>query len=814
MAGIILNLASLKSKADTAGVANTANNTTPNLCPPKSTIAGYVTNGATTVVISGTWANNQLVEDASVVVNKYVTGTETVYRNVNVGSLQGGSDIPAAGGSSYAYKTVTYEYATKTYYSDGTSTIGSYRSGSATVTGSTVTASSLGTTAKARTKVGTSSKTQTVAGTSVSVSGTVYQAANVKTTETLYRNVNVGDSDADYIPASGGQKRAYAYVSYEQATKTSYTSGSTSTGAYSSAGKYIYGEYVSATDLGKTIKKVTSIGTSTPSGWAAGANRTSNQVTVYQAANYITAIQATTSEGTDYHVRYNNIGAAGGSSSPQGTGRCKYTFKSGYTETNSYTTPFDNVTASYSRTYSEYSDSSGAFSVNSNGVVSVGSNSGSSRSVTVKSTLTVSISYASAYSSLSKPSSSSITHYPTCTQSGNSVTVDYYELRMRANSVDMIPSAGGTSGAISIDWVKFTTYYKNSDGTSAGNDGGVIVTSSINSTKYYGLASGYPGGTSTTYWSNQPSSWSTSSSSAKKTISAINTSTSDISSFNGTTYYAAMKVSYSYGGNTYYAWDSSIIKQAGKKSLGDHLTISVNSISDIPYSGGYSSAITLASAWFSKEYDNGQSSGFDATSSVSKYYGKKTGSTAPTDSEMEAVTSTDSSSSVMHTGSTTGSGGIIGYAIMKCFCNGQFAWAYAQVNQSAYTAPTTGFYMYITPARYNSTYMTSPAFNLILSNGTAVSGHSRQNYVTTQYKTWNSSGTVSKFSLSENNIQINDSRVNYISIYTVVNGTTKYYANKLYIGGSQAGTYNLTTTFHTSDFNNGSKYLYITYYFS
>jgi hypothetical protein len=38
----------------------------------------------------------------------------------------------------------------------------------------------------------------------------------------------------------------------------------------------IYGEYVSATDLGKTIKKVTSIGTSTPSGWAAGANRTSN----------------------------------------------------------------------------------------------------------------------------------------------------------------------------------------------------------------------------------------------------------------------------------------------------------------------------------------------------------------------------------------------------------------------------------------------------------------------------------------------------------------------------------------------------------
>lgn len=181
---------------------------------------------------------------------------------------------------------------------------------------------------------------------------------------------------------------------------------------------------------------------------------------------------------------------------------------------------------------------------------------------------------------------------------------------------------------------------------------------------------------------------------------------------------------------------------------------------------------------------------------------------------MKAVTSTDSSSSVMYTGSTTGPGGIIGYAIMKCFCNGQFAWAYAQVNQSAYTAPTTGFYMYITPARYNGNYTTSPALNLILSNGITVSGHSRHSSITTQYKTWNSSGTVSKFSLAENNIQTNGSRANYISIYTNINGTNTYYANKLYIGGSSAGTYNLSKTFHTSDFNNGSKYLYITYYFS
>jgi hypothetical protein len=58
MAGLILNLASLKSKADAAGVGTTATSSTPSLCPPYSTIAGYVTNGASTVIITGSWANN------------------------------------------------------------------------------------------------------------------------------------------------------------------------------------------------------------------------------------------------------------------------------------------------------------------------------------------------------------------------------------------------------------------------------------------------------------------------------------------------------------------------------------------------------------------------------------------------------------------------------------------------------------------------------------------------------------------------------------------------------------------------------------
>jgi len=56
--GLVLNLDSLHDKAVAAGVGTTAPDGLPSLCPPKSTIAGYVTNGSTTVNISGTWADN------------------------------------------------------------------------------------------------------------------------------------------------------------------------------------------------------------------------------------------------------------------------------------------------------------------------------------------------------------------------------------------------------------------------------------------------------------------------------------------------------------------------------------------------------------------------------------------------------------------------------------------------------------------------------------------------------------------------------------------------------------------------------------
>jgi hypothetical protein len=87
--------------------------------------------------------------------------------------------------------------------------------------------------------------------------------------------VSVGTSSvASDIPASGGQRRASAVVSYKYATKSVYTSGSDSTGSYSDGSTTIYGSYVSADSLGTTVKTRTAIGTSTPSGTVAGATRT------------------------------------------------------------------------------------------------------------------------------------------------------------------------------------------------------------------------------------------------------------------------------------------------------------------------------------------------------------------------------------------------------------------------------------------------------------------------------------------------------------------------------------------------------------
>ena len=804
--GLVLNLDSLHDKAVAAGVGTTAPDGLPSLCPPKSTIAGYVTNGSTTVNISGTWADNQLVDDANVAINKTITSTGTTYRNVSVGTSTV-SDIPASGGSVAAYATVTYEWALVTYYSDGSST----------------------------------------------------------------------------------------------------------TGNYTSASQTIYGSSVSGNDLGTTLTNRTYKGTSTPSGTVAGATRTGTACSVYQAANYITKAEPTSSEGATNHFTYasDTISAAGGSVTPSNTGRCKYTFSSGSTSTNESTTPFTNVTATYSRTYSKDSDTYSKFTLTtSSGKVSA-ENCGTSKtdgySCRIKGVLTVTVSYASGYSGLSAPTGT-LTQYKYIYQQANAITGGYfwftggqvsdipasggtsaipnitmckwydiytsgdelgtainssyvtwaygknssnsysgvtfyssssygkytasattstsrtllgytvvrgyyngsydyivrsvyqaaysgptassYYLEVYTNSLsesDYIPSSGGTSGAVTLQYARFHTVW--SDNSDTYTD----VTSSV--TKQYGLHT-----QSRSSATSEPS-WYSSSSYSQYTKNSINTSTSNVT----VGYYACMKCTY----NGYSQWDTSTIWQKGKKPASYSLYIEANDIGKVPAAGGTSESITLKTALFITTYDNGQNSSSDCLSACSKYYSSST--SAPTST---STTNTDSSASQITCAANTSSSEVTrGYAIIRCLMNGKWAWTYKPVKQLGTTTPTTGYNVRITPPQYNGTNCTTCAANFANSSGTVLgTAHARTMLSSTSHYNWSSSGTVSKLVISENNTQTGpNKRPQYVTVLGYMGNTL---LNKGYIGDIQYGSKNLSTSFNTSDYNNGSRTIYITYYFS
>lgn len=100
-----------------------------------------------------------------------------------------------------------------------------------------------------------------------------------------YKNVSVGTStnpDGD-IPHTGGSRRAQATVTYQYATVTTYSNGTSTTGTYSNGSEIIYGAYVEASGVTETTAR-TYIGSSTPSGTVAGATRTGSAVSIYREA--------------------------------------------------------------------------------------------------------------------------------------------------------------------------------------------------------------------------------------------------------------------------------------------------------------------------------------------------------------------------------------------------------------------------------------------------------------------------------------------------------------------------------------------------
>ena len=190
---------------------------------------GTTVSGITTVKSQDvTWAGNG---------GKSASGTMYVYQEANARtSIEYGvpavtltitQDISAAGGR-VSNGNESYSQSRSQYYTSGDhEELSAVTYGGSVVYGSAVTAGSLGTTIKSRSKVGTLTVTVTMNGKSGSDSATVYQEAN----EATYGDVTVTATTPVSIPASGGSST----ISPNASQTVSYTSGSTREGSVSFA---------------------------------------------------------------------------------------------------------------------------------------------------------------------------------------------------------------------------------------------------------------------------------------------------------------------------------------------------------------------------------------------------------------------------------------------------------------------------------------------------------------------------------------------------------------------------------------------------
>lgn len=285
----------------------------------KST-CGTTTVAATTVTVTAkgaTTTTGSLSQNANGIV---------AYGNVTVTSHGSASDIPAKGGTIYASggkgsQTITYSSGSTRA---GTVTCGTY---------SGVTASSLGTTLKDRTKIGNSTAILTGEGSkTASVSVAVYQQANTRSATstsgggTTYGNVTAGTITNATVPASGGTKSATAGNGSQTWSKAkidttyTYTSGSTKTETTTAASSGTNSvspsvASISATgsSLGTTVTAQTTLKSQAVT-WSANGKSASGTMYIYQEANEKTTI--------DYSMprvllSYNgSVPASGGSIAP------------------------------------------------------------------------------------------------------------------------------------------------------------------------------------------------------------------------------------------------------------------------------------------------------------------------------------------------------------------------------------------------------------------------------------------------------------------------------------------------------------------
>lgn len=217
------------------------------------------------------------------VTTPYGTTHFYMYRQANVATYAvpvltlSYSDIAASGGSVTPSKSFTQSVS---YTSGSTSTVTSggtwsYSGTSVNTSTGAVSASSLGTTVKSRSKITTATASLMVNGKTGSTTADVYQAANSAT----YGAVTISGGTVSDIPASGGSVSSASGISGSQTV--SFTSGASRPGTVS----FSYSTAVSAPSLGTTVKSRTLIGTLDATAIGDGGETATKSFDVYQEAN-------------------------------------------------------------------------------------------------------------------------------------------------------------------------------------------------------------------------------------------------------------------------------------------------------------------------------------------------------------------------------------------------------------------------------------------------------------------------------------------------------------------------------------------------
>lgn len=246
----------------------------------RTTVVGDERSITVTGKFSGTFDGQEVT--ATVIVKQEANSATSITYGTPVVSLSV-SDIPASGGT-VSSGTVTYSQTrVQNYTSGSTSTLTPLTSGGTVSYSTAVTASSLGTTVKSRTKIGTLTATVAMNGKSGSNSADVYQQANSLT----WNNPVITYSYAD-IAASGGTvtpslsiTQSGSYTSGSTASNTTIGSKTfTGTGVNTSTGAY------TASSLGTTVKARTKLSAGTVTVTANGKSA-SKAADIYQAENKI-----------------------------------------------------------------------------------------------------------------------------------------------------------------------------------------------------------------------------------------------------------------------------------------------------------------------------------------------------------------------------------------------------------------------------------------------------------------------------------------------------------------------------------------------